>query len=49
MDLGKLHLHWRVSQYQGNTYRSYSLARSLRQDGKKPEGNCSQARKAFRR
>ena len=34
MDLGKLHLHWRVSQYQGNTYRSYSLARSLRQDGK---------------
>jgi len=34
MDLCKLHLHWRVSQYQGNTYRSYSLARSLRQDGK---------------
>lgn len=34
MDLEKLHLHWRVSQYQGNAYRSYSLARSIRQDGK---------------
>ena len=34
MELDKLHLHWRVSQYQGKTYRSYSLARSCRQDGK---------------
>jgi len=28
MELDKLHLHWRVSQYQGKTYRSYSLARA---------------------
>ena len=34
MELEKLHLHWRVSQYQGKTYRSYSLARARRQDGK---------------
>jgi len=34
MELEKLHLHWRVSQYQGTAYRSYSLARSYRQDGK---------------
>lgn len=34
MDLAKLHLHWRVSQYQGKIYRSYSLARAHRQDGK---------------
>ena len=34
MELDKLHLHWRVSQYQGKTYRSYSLARACRQNGK---------------
>jgi len=34
MDLAKLHLHWRESQYQGKTYRSYSLARAYREDGK---------------
>ena len=34
MDLAKLHLHWGESQYQGKTYRSYSLARTYREDGK---------------
>ena len=34
MDLAKLHLHWRESQYQGRTYRSYSLARAYREDRK---------------
>lgn len=34
MDLTKLHLHWRASSYKGNTYRSYSLARPYRKDGK---------------
>jgi hypothetical protein len=34
MDLAKLHLHWRESRYQGKTYRSYSLARAYREDGK---------------
>lgn len=34
MDLAKLHLHWRESQYQGKTYRSYSLAHAYREDGK---------------
>ena len=34
MDLAKLHLHWRESQYQGKAYRSYSLARAYREDGK---------------
>ena len=34
MDLAKLHLHWGESQYQGKTYRSYSLARAYREDGK---------------
>lgn len=34
MDLSKLHLHWRESQYQGKTYRSYSLAHAYREDGK---------------
>jgi len=34
MDLARLHLHWRVSRYQGKAYRSYSLARTHRQDGK---------------
>ena len=34
MNLAKLHLHWRVSQYKGARYRSYSLARAYRKDGK---------------
>ncbi len=34
MDLSKLHLHWRPSKYKGTTYRSYSLARAYRKDGK---------------
>lgn len=34
MDLTKLHLHWRVSQYKGKKYRSYSLARAFRAEGK---------------
>jgi transposase len=34
VDLAKLHLHWRISHYKGNSYRSYSLARAYREDGK---------------
>ena len=34
MDLSKAHLHWRVSHHNGNSYKSYSLARSVRKDGK---------------
>lgn len=34
MDIAKLHLHWRERRYKGNTYRSYSLARSYREQGK---------------
>lgn len=34
MDLAKLHLHWRVSNYKGRCYRSYSLARAYREDGR---------------
>ncbi len=34
MDLRKLHLHWRASQYKGKSYRSYSLARAYRENGK---------------
>ena len=34
MDLTQLHLHWRVSQYKGKRYRSYSLARAYREQGK---------------
>ena len=34
MDLAKLHLHWRTSQYKGKSYRSYSLARAYRENGK---------------
>jgi len=34
MDLAKLHLHYRSSSYKGKTYRSYSLARAYREDGK---------------
>src|SRR5260370_30799744 len=33
IDLKTLHLHGRVSHYKGQTYRSYSLARSYRQNG----------------
>ncbi len=34
MDLSKAHLHWRVSHYEGKSYKSYSLARSVRVNGK---------------
>jgi transposase len=34
MDLSKLHIHWRTSKYKGNIYKSYSLARAYRKDGK---------------
>ncbi|MCP4754679.1 MAG: IS1634 family transposase, partial [Proteobacteria bacterium] len=34
MDLAKLHLHWRVSRHKGKEYRSYSLARAFRTDGR---------------
>jgi transposase len=34
MDLSKLHLHWGMSTYKGNSYRSYSLAHSYRENGK---------------
>jgi hypothetical protein len=34
MNLNELHLHWRSSTYNGKTYRSYSLARAYREDGK---------------
>lgn len=34
MDLSKAHLHWRVSHYEGKSYRSYSLAKSVRVNGK---------------
>lgn len=34
MDLAKLHLHWRVSNYKETIYRSYSLAQAYRKDGK---------------
>lgn len=34
MDLSELHLHWRESTYKGNKYRSYSLARPYRLNGK---------------
>lgn len=34
MDMSKLHLHWRPSKYKGTTYKSYSLARAYRKDGK---------------
>jgi transposase len=34
MDLTKLHLHWRVSRHKENAYRSYSLARAYRENGK---------------
>lgn len=34
VDLAKLHLHWRVSKYKDCCYRSYSLARAYRDNGK---------------
>lgn len=34
MDLAKLHLHWRVGRHKEKIYRSYSLARAYRKDGK---------------
>ncbi len=34
MDLTELHIHWRASKYKGKTYRSYSLARAYRENGK---------------
>jgi hypothetical protein len=34
VDLARLHLHWRVSRYKGKSYRSYSLARAYREQGK---------------
>ncbi len=34
MDPAKLQLHWGTSQYKGKRYRSYSLARAYRKDGK---------------
>ena len=38
MDLSELHLHWGTRNYKENTYRSYSLARAYREDGK----NCKE-------
>ena len=34
MDFQPLHLHWRTNKYKGKTYRSYSLARAYRAEGK---------------
>jgi transposase len=34
MDIAELHLHWGERKYKGKTYRSYSLARPYRQEGK---------------
>src|SRR3990167_868548 len=34
MDLSKLHLHWGSRLHKGTRYRSYSLARAYREDGK---------------
>ena len=34
VDIAKLHLHYRTSTYKGKSYRSYSLARGCRVDGK---------------
>jgi transposase len=34
MDISKAHLHWRVSKHNGKSYKSYSLARSIRVGGK---------------
>ncbi len=40
MDLTKLHLHWRVSKHKEKSYRSYSLARAYRKDGKNRKEIC---------
>lgn len=40
MDLTDLHLHWRASKYKGKSYRSYSLARAYRKDGKNRKEIC---------
>ena len=34
MDIAQLHLHWGQSKYKGNSYRTYSLARPYRENGK---------------
>ena len=34
MNFRELHLHWGESKYKGKTYRSYSLARAYRENGK---------------
>ena len=34
MDLTKLHLHWRIGKRGKKEYKSYSLARAYREDGK---------------
>lgn len=34
MNLQDLHLHWGESSYRGKKYRSYSLARAFREDGR---------------
>ena len=34
MDLAELHLNWGACRYKGKAYKSYSLARSYRKDGK---------------
>jgi transposase len=34
IDLAELHLHWGESRHKGKVYRSYSLARAYRKDGK---------------
>ena len=34
MDLSQLHLHWGGGTYKGTKYKSYSLAKSVRKDGK---------------
>lgn len=34
MDLSKLHLHWGGGSYKGTKYKSYSLAKSVRENGK---------------
>jgi len=40
MDLANLHLHWRVSRHKEKSYRSYSLARAYRKDGKNRKEIC---------
>ncbi len=40
MDLTSLHLHWREAKRNDKTYRSYSLARAYRRDGKNRKEIC---------